>query len=101
MEQPRLYIEATQPQHTPGGSFLGKLYGRFSRFLDDTLDHEEHSGYPYNGGRHTLQLYMTPADCGAWLKLIEETYPGVYGQAEFVSSVRETFATRYPKYQLM
>jgi hypothetical protein len=100
MQQPRLHIEATQNQHTPGGDFLGKLYYS-TRFLDKTLEREEHSGYPHNGGQHSLYLYMTPSDLSAWLELVEETYPNQHGCVEFVTSVREKFAKRYPKYPLM
>lgn len=92
-----LYIRASQPQHTPAGKLLGKLYYR--GFLD-LLDQSEYSGYPHNGGEHSLSLSMTEENLSALLSLIRATYATHEGCEPFINSILSEIATRYPDVNL-
>lgn len=82
-----LRIQASQPQHTEAGRLLGKLY--YGGFLERTLQHGVESfGYPHNGGEHTLSLRLPAEDAQAWLTLLEESYAGHPGLADFTAKVR-------------
>lgn len=88
-------FKASQTQHTPAGNLLGKMY--YGGFIDAVLQHEESTGYPHNGGEHTLTLNLSVDGFNAFLALVEETYPRHPGTPEFIVSVRERAMTRYPK----
>ena len=42
------------------------------------------SGYPHNGGMHTLVIGAHPKDVAAWLDLFEEKYPYVKEELQLV-----------------
>lgn len=88
------YIKASQPQHTPAGRLLGKMY--YGGFLDKVLQREEYTGYPHNGGEHSLSLKLEPTDLHSFLALVGESFPNHEGTAEFIESVKASFAKRYP-----
>lgn len=81
-----MYIKASQPQYTPAGKLLGSMY--YGSFLQTALSSEQYSGYPHNGGEHTLSLTMSPADVGAFLEIIKETYPHHPGTEPFCAHVQ-------------
>jgi hypothetical protein len=89
---------ATQPQHVPAGRLLGKMY--YGRFLDCALKRDEYTGYPHNGGEHTINLYMTPEDLSSFLSLVKETFARHDGVDDFINAVRERFAKKYPSLTL-
>lgn len=66
------YLKLSQPQHTPAGDALRAIYYRTR--LCDLFDHDHRSGYPHNGGEHSLVLFQVDADdVAAWLDLVDET----------------------------
>lgn len=87
-----IHIKASQRQHTPAGDLLGRLY--YGGFLSAVLAREDYSGYPHNGGEHTLYLDMPPADIEAFLELVQERFPAHEGTQPFVASVREKVSAR-------
>jgi len=89
-----LYVKASQPQHTPAGRLLGKMY--YGGFLDKVLQREEYNGYPHNGGEHSLSLKLEPTDLFSFLALVGESFPNHEGTSEFIASVKDSFAKRYP-----
>lgn len=81
-----MHINASHPQHTPAGKLLGVMY--YSGFIQTALSQEQRSGYPHNGGEHTFSLSMSPADIGAFLAIVKETYPSHPGTMPFCSHVQ-------------
>lgn len=81
------FVDASQPQHTAAGFLLGRMY--YSGFLEKVLDHGTYSGYPHNGGTHTLYLRMAKEDIQAFLELVLETFPKNEGALPFVESVKK------------
>ncbi len=79
-------IKASQPQHTDAGNLVGKLYYRGT--LDKLLTRTEYSGYPHNGGEHTLHLRLSAVDLDAFLDAVGETYAGHPGVPGFIQSCR-------------
>lgn len=67
-----LLITASQPQHTPAGRLLGKMF--YSGFIGSVLSRDEYFGYPHNGGEHTLHLKLSTDDVPAFLSLVEERF---------------------------
>ena len=81
-----LAINASQPQHTPAGSVLGHMYYR--GFLEKVLSRDEYSGYPHNGGMHSLTLYLSKEDAHAFLDLAKTHFARYPEEVEaFVASV--------------
>ncbi len=89
------HITASQPQHTPAGSLLGRMY--YGSFLDATLSRDQRSGYPHNGGEHTLNLSLSLEDLKAFLDLVLETFRGHEGALPFVASIKERFCLANPR----
>ena len=94
MNPATFHVTASQPQHTPAGALLGRMY--YGRFLDDVLEREQRSGYPRNGGEHTLSLKLSLADLKAFLDLVLESFNQHEGAMPFVMSVKERFAKAHP-----
>ena len=92
-----IHVRASQPQHTPAGRLLGKMY--YGGFID-VLKRDESSGYPHNGGEHSLSLYMTPPNLSSFLSLVADTFPNHEGTEPFIASVKANVAQRYPALQL-
>lgn len=82
-----LRIKASQPQHTNAGDLLGRMY--YSGFIDKALVHGESSGYPHNGGEHSLTLWMQRPDVEAFVDLVEQAYDGHPGLKDFTQKIRE------------
>lgn len=53
---------------------LGKILGRVFYQTDilDVLTYTERSGYPHNGGQHTLELHCKSADAIEMIEMIKE-----------------------------
>lgn len=80
-----IHVNATQAQHTDAGMLLGKLY--YSGFFHKVLSPEEHSGYPHNGGQHTLTLKMPKEDLLALGALIRERHGRHPGMETLVAAI--------------
>lgn len=87
-------VRASQAQHTPEGHLLGRMF--YGHFLDAVTVSSQRSGYPHNGGEHTLSLSMTLPDLKAFLDLVLETFKGHEGAVPFVESVKARFRQAYP-----
>jgi hypothetical protein len=61
-------------QETPIGKVLGHLY--YQTKLIDLWNQDQRSGYPHNGGQHTLSIHADAEDIISWLELVEEYYDG-------------------------
>lgn len=94
MQSRIFHVTASQPQHTPAGSLLGRMY--YGSFLDKVLSRDQRSGYPHNGGEHPLSLSLSLADLKAFLDLVLETFKGHEGAQPFVDSIKERFAKAHP-----
>ncbi|WP_186214576.1 hypothetical protein [Burkholderia gladioli] len=88
-------VNASHPQDTPAGRILYRMY--YGDFLAQALVRNEYSGFPHNGGEHTLRLRMAPPDLKAFLELVEERFAPHPGAAEFCESVRKRFEHKYPR----
>ena len=84
----KMNLDLSQPQYVPAGRILYKMY--YSGFLEKTLDRAERSGFPHNGGQHTLRLHMPEADILAFLDLVKETFALYVKEVEaFIESAHE------------
>jgi hypothetical protein len=89
------HFEASQLEHTPAGKLLGKMY--YGGFIDAALKRGESTGYPHNGGQHSLTLILSADELTAFLSLVEESYPQHPGTSEFIASVRERAIKNHPR----
>ena len=70
--KPFWYFNLSQTQHTTGGAFLAWLYYIADPELVSLVNS---SGFPHDGGRHTLEIRDTIDNVSAWLKLLKEVAP--------------------------
>lgn len=89
-----LHIIASQPQHTPAGNLLGRMYYR--GFLTTLLSREQYSGYPHNGGEHSLTLSLSKEDLTAFVDTVREKYAGDEGLPAFLATIETNLKKRYP-----
>ncbi len=64
--------------NSPQGSRFGNILRRFymGGKHEDLLEMAPgRSGYPYNGGEHTLTIFGEVGEVKAWLNLFKETFP--------------------------
>lgn len=80
-------IDASCGEDTSAGNFLGKLYYE-TKVLDLLKPGTERSGYPNDGGRHSLYLMAPREDIEAFLDLISADFGRRKGCKEFVEHVR-------------
>lgn len=67
-------IDLSQSQYTPAGKFLSHLY--YQTAIIDLIDRDDRSGFPHNGGEHTLRIHgVREEDIVAFLAVIKESYP--------------------------
>lgn len=89
----RFWVDASLPQHTPGGYLLYNMY--YGTFLDRVLKREERTGYPHNGGEHTLNLHLSWDDLQAFLDVVHETYKArafAEGKIELIHKINVSLA---------
>ena len=71
----KVHIDVSCSQDLPEGRTIRRFY----RLVKDCLlVRGEFSGYPYDGGRHSLFLHMAPCDILAMTDLLKE-YPSRFG----------------------
>lgn len=80
----RIRVDVSQPEHTAAGLLLCKMH--YGTVLDDLLAKHEFSGFPHNGGEHTLRLHLSPEDFNAFLGAVADRYPDHPGLASFIQS---------------
>ncbi len=66
----KVYVRLSATEQTPLGNIIGRLYYQ-SRVLD-LLNYNERSGYPHNGGQHTLELHCKPLDAIEMIEAMKE-----------------------------
>lgn len=69
-----MYVDLSTSQYIPFGKMLGSLYYSNQALLSLAPGR---SGYPHNGGEHTLSLSGEVKDINAFLDLVVEKYPYV------------------------
>lgn len=69
-----MYVDLSTSQYIPFGKMLGHLYYTNQALLSLAPGR---SGYPHNGGEHTLSLSGEVKDIVAFLDLVIEKYPYV------------------------
>lgn len=69
----KVLVQMSAPEHTELGKVLFRLYYTSGRALLELAPGR--SGYPHNGGEHTLLLEGERKDVLAWLELLTEEYP--------------------------
>lgn len=69
----KVLVQLSAPERTELGKVLFRLYYTSGRTLLDLAPGQ--SGYPHNGGEHTLFLEGERKDILAWLELFIEQYP--------------------------
>jgi hypothetical protein len=94
MSEATVMASMSQPQHTPAGRLVGVMYYR--GFLSKALNREEYSGYPHNGGEHTLVLHLVPSDLNAFLDLVRETFKHHEGMPSLMELTASKLHQRYP-----
>lgn len=70
-------INMTTSQYNAFGKIINNLY-----YSTRMLDLIQSSGYPHNGGSHTLYIRGTIADLNAFLDLMIEKYCGITSRFE-------------------
>lgn len=75
----RVSFDLSADEQSPLGQLLFCIYYR-SSLVD--LASDQISGYPHNGGRHTLRWRGTPADAAAWLDLASDEWSGRFGATD-------------------
>jgi len=65
-------VNLTMGQHTNFGKALGLIYYR-NKALHALAPNP--SGYPHNGGEHSMSIRGPRDECCAFIELIGETYP--------------------------
>ncbi len=89
----RVHLDLSQPQHTDAGNLLHKMYYCRPRLLD-SLSRDERSGYPHNGGMHTLSLHMSVDDLLAFRALVQQDFATHEGLAAFLADFDSKFAAK-------
>lgn len=92
VEDPTIRLNLSQPQHTDAGYFLGWLYySAPESWLG--ISKNNRSGYPHNGGMHTLYIHaqLSDVECFlAWLKELEpRSHLASKGKELFIENARK------------
>lgn len=83
----RVLLNASQPQHTDEGRFLGRMI--YGGFFDQIIDRgAEYDAFPHNGGEHSFHLKMKKEDISSFTDIVEETFSSHPGCAGFISKIR-------------
>ena len=71
MHQPgKVFVRLTAGESTPLGKLVGRVY--YDSNVLEGLSFAERSGYPHNGGQHTLELHCKPLDAIEMIEMIKE-----------------------------
>lgn len=71
----KVRLNLSQREHTDAGALLRQMYYNKTALLD-SLSRNECSGFPNNGGEHTLSLNMTPPRPGCVSRIGGARLPG-------------------------
>jgi hypothetical protein len=67
----RVHVRLSAPEHSALGQIIGQVY--YNTRILDLLRSTERTGYPHNGGQHTLELHCAPLDAIEMIEMIKET----------------------------
>lgn len=73
MSQRKVHLDMSACQTSVVGKLLNKGYYGSGPLRDLIECAPDRSGYPHNGGQHTLHMSGTQEDVLAWLDMFEET----------------------------
>lgn len=68
-------LDLSAPQRDSLGQIVGDIYYKRPSLLQVGINHL--SGFPHNGGQHTLRIQGSRKDLIAWLDLVIETYRAI------------------------
>lgn len=89
----KVRLNLSQREHTDAGALLRQMYYNKTALLD-SLSRNECSGFPNNGGEHTLSLNMTPPDLVAFRALVEHDFRGHRGLEHFLKDFDAQFTDK-------
>lgn len=89
----RIQLDLSQPEHTEAGRLLFAMYYARAGFID-AMPRDTVSGFPHNGGKHTLRVSMTLPDLRAFRQLVAEEFAGARGVDEFLSDFDEKYLSK-------
>lgn len=89
----RIRLDLSQPEHTEAGRLLFAMY-YVRPGLIDAMPRDMVSGFPHNGGEHTLRVSMTLPDLRAFRQLVAEEFAGARGVDEFLSDFDEKYLSK-------
>lgn len=90
-----IVIELSAPQESPLGKIVGDLF-----YNTRLLEMVKHTGYPHNGGEHTLSIYGQPKDLIAFLELVIERFLPFPKYSEGIAKIKEIIAFVEDKFHL-
>lgn len=67
-------VDLSCAEHIPFGEVVANLYYRNKSLLELAPGR---TGYPHNGGQHSLRVFGDRGDIDAWLSLVVQAYPKV------------------------
>ena len=71
LHQPgKVHVRLSAGEQTPLGRIIGRVY--YNSKVLEGLNYDERSGYPHNGGQHTLELHCAPLDAIEMIEMIKE-----------------------------
>ncbi len=69
-EPGKVHVQLSAGEQTPLGKIIGRVY--YNSNVLEGLTFAERSGYPHNGGQHTLHLHCRPLDAIEMIEMIKE-----------------------------
>jgi hypothetical protein len=63
-------VRLSAGEQTPLGKIIGRVY--YNTNVLEALSYSERTGYPHNGGQHTLELHCRPLDAIEMIEMIKE-----------------------------
>jgi hypothetical protein len=71
LHQPgKVHVRLSAGERTPLGNIIGRVY--YNSHVLEGLNYSERTGYPHNGGQHTLELHCKPLDAIEMIEMIKE-----------------------------
>ena len=71
LHQPgKVHVRLSAGEQTPLGRIIGRVY--YNSKVLEGLNYSERTGYPHNGGQHTLELHCAPIDAIEMIEMIKE-----------------------------
>jgi hypothetical protein len=82
-------VNLTDCQQSPLGRIIGNLYYQKDAIVDLAPNC---TGYPHNGGQHTMNVRGSKGDVTAFLELVRDAYKGYSHMKEGVSEIEGILA---------